>query len=177
MQLDKEAILTKEIDQFLRRGLGLCEVVFAQVRIEHDASGAFAIHADPGLLADRETVHHVRGHRRQERAHARRTARELVRAPAAVARVVVEVEPVGARDAERRRELDKVCKKMAEDGRVAIRHVRRDAMEQLKKHGHDSGVTEDEVKHAEKELQKLTDEYNAKIDQHLTHKEKEIMTV
>ena len=66
---------------------------------------------------------------------------------------------------------------MAEDGRVAVRHVRRDAMEQLKKHGHDSGVTEDDAKHAEKELQKLTDEYIGKIDAHVAHKEKEIMTV
>ena len=40
-----------------------------------------------------------------------------------------------------------------------------------------SGTTEDEVKHAEKELQKLTDDYIARIDGHLTHKEKEIMTV
>jgi ribosome recycling factor len=78
---------------------------------------------------------------------------------------------------ERRQEFVKIVRKMAEDGRVAIRHVRRDAMEQLKKHGHDSGTTEDEVKHAEKELQKLTDEYIGKIDGHLTHKEKEIMTV
>ena len=78
---------------------------------------------------------------------------------------------------ERRQEFVKIIRKMAEDGRVAIRHVRRDAMEQLKKHGHDSGVTEDDVKHAEKELQKLTDEYIAKIDAHLAHKEKEIMTV
>ena len=66
---------------------------------------------------------------------------------------------------------------MTEDGRVAIRHVRRDAMEQLKKHGHDSGITEDDVEHAEKELQKLTNDYTAKIDGHLAHKEKEIMTV
>ena len=71
----------------------------------------------------------------------------------------------------------KIVRKMAEDGRVAIRHVRRDAMEQLKKHGHDSGVTEDDTKHAEKELQKLTDEYIGKIDTHVAHKEKEIMTV
>jgi ribosome recycling factor len=55
--------------------------------------------------------------------------------------------------------------------------VRRDAMEQLKKHAHDSGTTEDEVKQAEKELQKLTDDFAAKIDQHLANKEKEIMTV
>lgn len=78
---------------------------------------------------------------------------------------------------ERRQEFVKVVRKMAEDGRVAIRHVRRDAMEQLKKHAHDSGTTEDEAKHAEKELQKLTDDYIAKIDQHVVHKEKEIMTV
>ena len=78
---------------------------------------------------------------------------------------------------ERRQEFVKMCKKMAEDGRVAVRHVRRDAMEQLKKHGHDSGVTEDDAKHAEKELQKLTDDYIGKIDAHLAHKEKEIMTV
>jgi ribosome recycling factor len=78
---------------------------------------------------------------------------------------------------ERRQEFVKVIRKMAEDGRVAIRHVRRDVMEQLKKHGHDSGTTEDEKEHAEKELQKLTDDYIAKIDGHLAHKEKEIMTV
>src|SRR6266542_3298572 len=78
---------------------------------------------------------------------------------------------------ERRQEFVKIVRKMAEDGRVAIRHVRRDAMEQVKKHGHDSGTTEDEAKHAEKELQKLTDDYIAKIDAHLAHKEKEIMTV
>ncbi|HET7624720.1 MAG TPA: ribosome recycling factor [Verrucomicrobiae bacterium] len=78
---------------------------------------------------------------------------------------------------ERRQEFVKVVRKMAEDGRVAIRHVRRDAMEQLKKHGHDSGVTEDEVEKAEKELQKLTDDYSAKIDTQVATKEKEIMTV
>src|SRR6476659_6799669 len=75
---------------------------------------------------------------------------------------------------ERRVEFTKIIKKMAEDGRVAIRHVRRDAMEQLKKHAHDSGTTEDEVKQAEKELQKLTDDYIGKIDGHVEHKEKEI---
>jgi len=78
---------------------------------------------------------------------------------------------------ERRQEFVKLVKKMAEDGRVAIRHVRRDSMEQLKKHKHDSGITEDQEKQAEKDLQKLTDQYIAKIDEHVTHKEKEIMTV
>ncbi|MFZ0828360.1 MAG: ribosome recycling factor [Verrucomicrobiia bacterium] len=78
---------------------------------------------------------------------------------------------------ERRQEFVKLTKKMAEDGRVALRHVRRDAMELLKKHAHDSGITEDQEKQAEKDLQKLTDQYSAKIDQHLARKEKEIMTV
>jgi ribosome recycling factor len=78
---------------------------------------------------------------------------------------------------ERRQEFVKITKKMAEDGRVALRHVRRDAMDLLKKHGHDSGVTEDEKKQAEKDLQKLTDEYVAKIDANAATKEKEIMTV
>jgi len=78
---------------------------------------------------------------------------------------------------ERRQEFIKIVKKMAEDGRVAVRHVRRDAMEHLKKAAKAGGTGEDEEKHAEKELQKLTDDYIAKIDQHLVHKEKEIMTV
>jgi ribosome recycling factor len=78
---------------------------------------------------------------------------------------------------ERRQEFVKMTKKMAEDGRVAIRHVRREAMELFKKHAHDSGITEDGKKQAEKDLQKLTDDYVAKIDAHLANKEKEIMTV
>src|SRR5579863_8830125 len=78
---------------------------------------------------------------------------------------------------ERRLEFIKIVKKMAEDGRVAIRHVRRDAMEALKKEAKDGGVTEDAVETAEKEVQKLTDQYIGKIDTHLQHKEKEILTV
>ena len=78
---------------------------------------------------------------------------------------------------ERRQEFVKLIKKMSEDGRVAIRHVRRDAMDLLKKHAHDSGITEDQGKSAEKELQKSTDDYITKIDQHVVHKEKEILTV
>ena len=78
---------------------------------------------------------------------------------------------------ERRNEFVKIVKKMTEDGRVAIRHVRRDAMEALKKAAKEGGVTEDQVETAEKEIQKLTDQYIAKLDCHLAHKEKEIMTV
>ncbi len=78
---------------------------------------------------------------------------------------------------ERRLEFIKIVKKMAEDGKVAIRHVRRDAMELLKKDGKAGGVTEDQVEGAEKEVQKLTDQFIAKIEVHLAHKEKEILTV
>jgi ribosome recycling factor len=78
---------------------------------------------------------------------------------------------------ERRQEFVKAVKKMAEDGRVAIRHVRRDAIEALKKEEKAGGVTEDELEGAEKEVQKLTDQYIAKIETHLAHKEKEILTV
>ncbi|HEY2329932.1 MAG TPA: ribosome recycling factor [Verrucomicrobiae bacterium] len=78
---------------------------------------------------------------------------------------------------ERRVEFVKLTKKMAEDGRVSLRHIRRDAMDLFKKHAHDSGVTEDAKKQAEKDLQKLTDDYSGKIDAHVAHKEKEIMTV
>lgn len=77
---------------------------------------------------------------------------------------------------ERRQEFIKIVRKMAEDGRVAIRHVRRDALEAIKKESK-SGVTEDQVEVAEKEVQKLTDQYIAKIDAHLANKEKEILTV
>jgi ribosome recycling factor len=77
---------------------------------------------------------------------------------------------------ERRQEMVKMAHKMSEEGRVAIRHVRRDAMEQLRK-AKAAGLSEDDEKNAEKELQKLTDQYIGKIDEHLKHKEKEIMTV
>ena len=78
---------------------------------------------------------------------------------------------------ERRQEFVKIIKKMAEDGRVAIRHVRRDAIELLKKSKASGGVGEEEIENAEKEVQKLTDQYTAKIDAHIVTKEKEIMTV
>ncbi len=78
---------------------------------------------------------------------------------------------------ERRVELTKVVHKLAEDGRVAIRHVRRDAIEVLKKESKGGKIPEDQLATAEKEVQKLTDEYIGKIDELVTHKEKEIMTV
>jgi ribosome recycling factor len=78
---------------------------------------------------------------------------------------------------ERRQEMVKIARKMSEDGRVAIRHVRRDAMEAIKKESKNGGVSEEDVENANAEVQKLTDAYIAKIDAHLATKEKEILTV
>lgn len=78
---------------------------------------------------------------------------------------------------ERRQELVKLAKRLSEDGRVAIRNERRQAIELLKKTKGSAGVSEDNIKDAETEVQKLTDQFIAKIDAHLATKEKEIMTV
>ena len=78
---------------------------------------------------------------------------------------------------ERRMEFVKTIKKMAEDGRVAIRHVRRDAIEAIKKETKNGGVSEEEEEVAEKEVQKLTDQYIGQIETHVVAKEKEILTV
>lgn len=78
---------------------------------------------------------------------------------------------------ERRQELSKHVHKLSEDGRVSIRHIRRDAIENLKKEAKASSITEDEMKTSEKDIQKLTDDYIAKIDQQLASKEKELMTI
>jgi ribosome recycling factor len=85
--------------------------------------------------------------------------------------------PIPELDQERRRELDKVVKKMAEDGRIAIRNERRHAIEQAKKLQKDGKITEDDLKHAEKDIQHKTDEYIKEIDTVLAHKEKEILAV
>ncbi|MDR3303345.1 MAG: ribosome recycling factor [Treponema sp.] len=74
---------------------------------------------------------------------------------------------------ERRKELAKVAKNQAEQSRVAIRNIRRDGNEELKK----AGLTEDEEKKSGEELQKLTDSYTKKVDQVLDEKDKEIMDV
>ena len=78
---------------------------------------------------------------------------------------------------ERRLEFAKIVRRMAEDGRVAVRHVRRDAIDLLKKETKDGTITEDERTVGEKKAQKLTDKFVAKIDGHLKKKETEIMTV
>ena len=82
--------------------------------------------------------------------------------------------PLPALNEERRRELVKVVHKLAEEGRIAIRHARTDARDKIKKL---EKVSEDDKKHAEKELQKLHDEYIGKLDEALKGKEAEIMEV
>ena len=78
---------------------------------------------------------------------------------------------------ERRKELVKQIHKYAENGKVAVRNIRRDAMEAFKKQEKKSEITEDELKQAEKDLQKLTDESCKALDDLLAKKEKELMAV
>ena len=85
--------------------------------------------------------------------------------------------PIPALTEERRNELAKVAHKYAEEARVAVRNVRRHAMDELKKAEKEGDISKDEHHdHAEK-VQKLTDSYIAKIDESLAHKEKEIKQV
>jgi ribosome recycling factor len=76
---------------------------------------------------------------------------------------------------ERRKELVKTAKAQAEQSRVAVRNIRRDGNEELKKFLKDGGITEDEESKHGEELQKLTDAYIAKLNQTLEEKEKEIL--
>ena len=78
---------------------------------------------------------------------------------------------------ERRKELTKQIAKYAEGGKVAIRNIRRDAMEKFKKLEKSGDLTEDDLKIAEKDIQKLTDDMIKKIDALYAAKEKELMEV
>ena len=78
---------------------------------------------------------------------------------------------------ERRKELVKDIKKKGEAAKVAVRNVRRDANDTLKKMEKSTDITEDERKEGEEKIQKMTDKYVAKIDKSVENKSKEIMTV
>lgn len=78
---------------------------------------------------------------------------------------------------ERRKELAKDIKKKGENSKVAVRNIRRDAIDHLKKVGKEEDLSEDEVKDLEDTVQKLTDEYVAKVDKAVDAKSKEILTV
>lgn len=76
---------------------------------------------------------------------------------------------------ERRKELAKQVKKYGEDAKVAVRNVRRDAMEKFKAQKKKSEITEDDLKIVEKDMQKLTDDYIKEVDKIAANKEKELM--
>jgi len=78
---------------------------------------------------------------------------------------------------ERRKEIVKDIKKMAEESKVSIRSVRREGIDEAKKMQKDSEITEDELKSAEDQIQKITDSKIAEIDKVLAEKEKEVMSV
>ena len=78
---------------------------------------------------------------------------------------------------ERRKDLTKQVKKYAEDAKVAMRNIRRDGMDYVKKLKKNSEITEDDQKKAEKDLQTLLDKYIKKIDDALAAKEKELMAI
>lgn len=78
---------------------------------------------------------------------------------------------------ERRKELVKDIKKMAEEAKVAVRAVRRDGIDEAKTKQKNSEITEDELKNAENDIQKLTDKKIEEVDKILENKEKEIMSV
>lgn len=78
---------------------------------------------------------------------------------------------------ERRKEIVKMLKKLAEEAKVAIRNIRRDANDHLKKLEKEKQISEDDLKRAEKEVQDATNVFVAKIDEVLAHKEKEVMEV
>lgn len=85
--------------------------------------------------------------------------------------------PIPALNEERRKELVKLVKKYAEEGKIAVRNIRRDEIERLKKAEKDEHFSEDERKHAETEIQKLTDKHIKDVDLLVQQKEKEIMEV
>ena len=82
--------------------------------------------------------------------------------------------PLPSLTEERRKELVKVVHKLAEEGRVAVRHARGDAMSKVKKL---SGLPEDDIKRAEKDIQKVTDEHIKQIDVLIQQKEQELLAV
>lgn len=85
--------------------------------------------------------------------------------------------PIPSLNEERRREYVKLLSKMAEEGRVSIRHARRDGNEEIKARIKDGELSDDQGRRAMEEIQKLTDRYIQRIDDALESKEKEVMTV
>jgi ribosome recycling factor len=85
--------------------------------------------------------------------------------------------PIPALNEERRKDLAKQLHKMAEEGRVAVRHSRQEANKEIKALQGDGKMSEDDSRREQDRIQKLTDEHIAKIEQMLKHKEEEVMEV
>ncbi len=85
--------------------------------------------------------------------------------------------PIPQLNEERRREMVRLVHKLAEEGRVAIRHARQEANKQIKSREHEHDLSEDEARRMVDEVQKITDEYITKIDHLLKAKEEEVMEV
>jgi ribosome recycling factor len=85
--------------------------------------------------------------------------------------------PIPPLTEERRKEYVKLLHKLTEEGRVAVRNVRRDANDEIKHRQKDEGLSEDDVRREQAEVQKLTDQYIARIEELMKHKEAEIMEV
>ncbi|HST60339.1 MAG TPA: ribosome recycling factor [Longimicrobium sp.] len=85
--------------------------------------------------------------------------------------------PIPPLTEERRREFVKMLHKLTEEARVAVRNVRRDANDEVKQRQKDEGLSEDDIRREQGEVQKLTDQYIARIEELMKHKEAEIMEV
>lgn len=85
--------------------------------------------------------------------------------------------PIPPLNEERRRDLVKIVKKFGEDSKIAMRNIRRDANEHLKREEKNKKISEDQLKEGEERIQKLTDEHVKKVEEILKFKEKEILEV
>ena len=85
--------------------------------------------------------------------------------------------PFPALTEERRRDLVKQCKTYAEEARVAVRNIRRDANAAIERAGKEDSLPEDDVRRGQDEVQKLTDKFIAEVDEHFKKKEAEVMEI
>lgn len=88
--------------------------------------------------------------------------------------IIIKVPPLTE---ERRKEVAKIAKRMADEAKVWVRNARAESMKIIKKAEDDKEISEDQRKDLEKDLQKLTDDANKKVDEHLKHKETDIMKI
>lgn len=85
--------------------------------------------------------------------------------------------PIPPLNEERRKEMVKLVKKLGEDGKIAVRNIRRDANDKLKKAEKDSDISEDDLEKGQKQIQEYTDKYIDKLSEMVEFKEKEVMEV